>query len=92
MSAGFKYGEQARARFGADDAFAVFLHEEWEGFSTGKVVYLDRILTDAGVRQRFLVVLERGDGGNPARTRFHGAGGEMGRHGGHGVTRRIAAT
>jgi hypothetical protein len=48
----------ARARFGGDDALAVFLHEQWASFSTGRVVYLDQVLPDAVARQRFLVVFD----------------------------------
>src|SRR5262249_51653630 len=50
--------EQAAARFGARDPLAVFLHDEREGFHSGKVVYLDEWLTDDASRGRMIEILD----------------------------------
>jgi hypothetical protein len=48
----------AQARFGADDPLAVYLAEQRDSFSTGRVLFLDRWLADAAGRERFLTVLD----------------------------------
>jgi hypothetical protein len=49
---------QAATRFGTDSPLTVFFSEERDGFSSGKIVYLDKWLTDAAHRERFLELLD----------------------------------
>jgi hypothetical protein len=49
---------QAATRFGPDSPLTVFFRGERDGFSSGKIVYLDKWLTDAAGRERFLELLE----------------------------------
>jgi hypothetical protein len=44
---------QAAARFGTDDPLAVYLAEQRDSFSMGRVLYLDEWLGDAASRRRF---------------------------------------
>lgn len=48
----------AADHFGADDPLAVFLQDERDGFSMGKIVLLDEWLRDAPARERFLGLLD----------------------------------
>ncbi len=48
----------AAERFGADDRLAAAFGEERDGFFTGKVVFLDDILTEAGDQGRFIGLLD----------------------------------
>lgn len=48
---------QAAARFGPHDPLATFFRDERDGFSSGKIVFLDEWLKDAAARTRFLELL-----------------------------------
>lgn len=50
--------EQAASRFGPDDRLAIFFREERECFFTGKVVFLDKVLTDVESRRRLVEALD----------------------------------
>ncbi|QJW97841.1 hypothetical protein [Frigoriglobus tundricola] len=49
---------RAVTSFGAADPLSVFLRDECDGFSMGKIVYLDEWLRDALARDRFLELLD----------------------------------
>jgi hypothetical protein len=48
----------ATDRLGSDDPLTVFLQDERDGFSMGKIVLLDEWLRDASSRERFLGLLD----------------------------------
>ena len=50
--------EHAATRFSPADPLAVFLRDERDAFSMGKVVYLDEWLADAASRARFVQLLD----------------------------------
>jgi hypothetical protein len=50
--------EQASVQHGAGDPMAVFFRDELEGFFSGKIVFLDRIVNDAGSREKFAALLD----------------------------------
>lgn len=49
---------RAAAQFGPGDPLAVYLAEQRDSFSTGRVLYLDPLIADPIGRERFVTVLD----------------------------------
>ena len=49
---------QARARLGPDNPLTIYLQDEWVGFFSGKILFLDEWLADAAGRDQFLELFD----------------------------------